>query len=901
MAQILNFEDPEFSLSALPAHDIFIVGGGAAGLTLARELARKGMKVCVLESGDLQETPEHEALNAVDGRGELEDADLQQARQAWHGPQLRFWTSQVQKFGVRCRVLGGSTAAWAGKVAPFDPVDYARRDWIAESGWPFDKPVLAPYLDRAAAYLDLGPLVHDDSFWSAAGRAAPAPLGKLRSFTSFFWQFARSRLVVTDVMRIGDEFRATNPAGVTVLLNATVQRIVIKDGSVTGLALVSSRDGARRETIATDRVVIASGAIENARLLLLSGVDQPGVAQKDGLPAIGHYLMDHPTVRIGHIRAENREDASRFLGFFPLRQGYRIFMYAHGLTLSPAAQQQHRLPNMAIFGSMVLSKDDPLLAVKRLMSFKSEAVLRDFATVAGNVGLVFTGLGRKVLESSKVPTPVKRMMTDAAVWLNANFVARDYLADGGGRKMDEFNLEMICEQPPAFDNCITLGTGQDRLGIPRAMVDWKLDQATREAMVKAGSIALAELQEAGIAGVEAEPAIAMNKAELLVPRDMAHTAGTTRMGADPATSVVNSDCQVHGVAGLYVAGASVFPTVGHANPTLVIMAVALRLADHIVAQVAEKTKMEHQALTQEHRDPARPLVLVTGATGNLGGKMVEALLAKGWRVRGQYRHRLPLDPRVEWRQLDFASLDLTDADFDHLLEGVGAVLHFAASLAEFPAEAEASNVINLERLAEACARNGVKYFGQASSMVVYGSPTSSLVNEESPLIDPAGNLSHQYHADAMMRNYARTKRIGEDILARYGDRMKVDLNRIAVAKENELQNALQWGKGRRLFSSYRNSHFIAPATVARAFLHLMERSLAAGATGVDAYNICETGSPSFYQFLKEAEGKGHFHLPLVMDWVKGVKTARSLSLRRPQGAFRMDDAKLRATGFVHHP
>ena len=73
----------------------------------------------------------------------------------------------------------------------------------------------------------------------------------------------------------------------------------------------------------------------------------------------------------------------------------------------------------------------------------------------------------------------------------------------------------------------------------------------------------------------------------------------------------------------------------------------------------------------------------------------------------------------------------------------------------------------------------------------------------------------------MMRNYARTKRIGEDILARYGDRMKVDLNRIAVAKENELQNALQWGKGRRLFSYYRNSHFIAPATVARAFLHLI--------------------------------------------------------------------------------
>ena len=57
--------------------------------------------------------------------------------------------------------------------------------------------------------------------------------------------------------------------------------------------------------------------------------------------------------------------------------------------------------------------------------------------------------------------------------------------------------------------------------------------------------------------------------------------GTTRMSADPAQGVVDADCRVHGMANLYVAGSSVFPTCGSANPTLTIVALALRLAAHL--------------------------------------------------------------------------------------------------------------------------------------------------------------------------------------------------------------------------------------------------------------------------------------------------------------------------------
>ncbi len=297
------------------------------------------------------------------------------------------------------------------------------------------------------------------------------------------------------------------------------------------------------------------------------------------------------------------------------------------------------------------------------------------------------------------------------------------------------------------------------------------------------------------------------------------------------------------------------------------------------------------------RDPSRPLVLVTGATGTLGHQVVDELCKKAYRVRAQYRKRAPIDDRVEWVHLDFSDPGLAAEELDKVLASVDAVIHLAASLAQYPKEMETTNIVSLERLADACARAGVRYFGQASSMVVYGSPRGGLVTEETPLIDPSRSLEKQYLADHLMRGYARSKRIGEDILGRYGDRMQIDLCRIAVVRPGLLEEALHWGHARRIYSLYRNSHFISPRTVARAFVHLMERSLGADAKGVEAYNICSSDSPTFAEVYKRAGRTTGVYIPLVLDYLKGMKAAKGLTLRRPHGAFRMDDRKLKGTGF----
>ena len=898
MTRYVDLETVTFSTDPADTFDIIVVGGGAAGLTIVRELAQTGASIGLLESGSLEQSADHENLNAVDVTGHLNDARLQESRAAWHGSQVPFWSSDTQKFGVRCRVLGGSTAGWAGKVAAFDPLDYDVRSWIPLSGWPVTSDAMRPWLIRAAKELDSGPLVDRDSFWAEAGRKAPREVAALACFEPFFWQFARSRHAMTDVKRFGPDFRREDHRNVTVFLNATVARVLSKSGCVTGVEVLPSLTGSPSRTLSARHVVLAAGAIENARLLLLSQ-DENGRSLGNTHDMVGRCLMDHPCVSLGEFERPHLEPAARLLGFYAIRKEDRAYMYAHGLALTPNAQRENSLPNIAVFASPTISDDDPLLALKRLGSRESKNPIRDLASVISQPIFVMTSVGRKILESPKISARFRRMIAEATIWLNANFVARNYIAKGTGRKIERLTLELISEQPPSHGNRVSLSDDTDRLGLRKALISWEVDQTFREKILKATLLLLEEMDRAGIPGFRPTKAILKASASSLVLRDMAHTAGTTRMGTDTAQSVVDPDCQVHGVQGLHVAGASIFPTSGHANPTMMIMAFALRLADRLKTVLREEKVRDLSAVFQASRPREGLLVLVTGATGNLGSEVVAELLQKGFRVRGQYRNRLPDDPRVEWRQLDFADPDLQDEGFESLVGGVDAVIHLAASLAEHPEQMETANILNLKRFASVCAAQGVRYFGQASSMVVYGSPLAPLISEDSPLIDVNSPIGKQYYSDPLMHGYARSKRIGEDILQSFAGSMRVELYRIAVAQPNTwLAQTLHWSRVRRFFALYRNTHFISSRNAARAMVHLMTRALNNGGRGAEAYNICEKNSPTWREIWRNAGRKPGLDLPLVFDVLQGARLGRSLAFRYPHGAFRMDDSRLLATGFV---
>ena|SRR3984957_12521617 len=118
--------------------DLVIVGGGPAGLTIAREFFNSPTRVLVLESGLLDETADHAVLAELESVGEPHTEAQTHKRVAFHGPSSSIWSHAQQPYGVRCRALGGSSHAWAGKSAAFDPIDFATRPWVPNTGWPIE-------------------------------------------------------------------------------------------------------------------------------------------------------------------------------------------------------------------------------------------------------------------------------------------------------------------------------------------------------------------------------------------------------------------------------------------------------------------------------------------------------------------------------------------------------------------------------------------------------------------------------------------------------------------------------------------------------------------------------------------------------------------------------------------
>jgi choline dehydrogenase-like flavoprotein len=156
-------------------------------------------------------------------------------------------------------------------------------------------------------------------------------------------------------------------------------------------------------------------------------------------------------------------------------------------------------------------------------------------------------------------------------------------------KLIFFKLFHHIEQAPNPNSRVTLApTARDRLGQHRARLDWRLSAMEKRTIRRAQEIIGQEAGRAGLGrvqiGLEADGKAwtpVVDQSSWTGPSGAFHHCGTTRMHINPKNGVVNENCRVHGMSNLFVAGSSVFPTIGYANPTLTIVALAVRLADHI--------------------------------------------------------------------------------------------------------------------------------------------------------------------------------------------------------------------------------------------------------------------------------------------------------------------------------
>lgn len=506
--------------------DLCIVGAGAAGITIARELAGLGARICLVESGGLDFDPEIQDLYAGDTVGHP------------------YFELDV----ARLRYFGGSTNHWAGFCAPLTPLDFEERPWVPHSGWPLDRAALEPFYRRAHPLCELGPFAYGARLWEELGKE-PAAFDPDEIEACF--------LRHSPPTRFGDAYRAEleGADGVQVLLHATAVAIQTDDAAATVRQVdLGTLDGKAGRVVARF-YVIACGGIENARLLLLSdGVEPAGLGNRHDL--VGRFFMEHPHTEPGIVVSDDD---------VPLREVYERRQATAGGTevtptfcAGPAMQARERSLNAQAYLLEMANFDSGIRAARELWWGIRQGGLPD--DLAGNVWRVI------------------RDLDDVAMFAYRRYTTGRRPADA----VSALGFSLRTEQAPNPDSRVVLAPERDALGLRRVRLDWQLSAIDRHTVVAATKAFGAEFARLGLGRVRLADWL-LDGGDAWSPDMLGgyHHMGTTRMAADPGKGVVDADCRVHHVDNLYMAGSSVFPTGGCTNPTLTIVALALRLADHL--------------------------------------------------------------------------------------------------------------------------------------------------------------------------------------------------------------------------------------------------------------------------------------------------------------------------------
>lgn len=530
--------------------DVCIVGAGVSGITLGLELRKAGFTTCIIESGGFEPHKATQSLYYGDNVG-IPYYPLDTARGRLFGGTSHFWGVEMpgQGLGVRLR--------------PMDAIDFEVRDWVPYSGWPFSIEHLGEFYDRAHGLLNIGPNTYDPADWSDGDERMELPFVGSRVQTTMF-QFAFRDLFFKDFRQLLD--RAGN---VKVLVNGNVVEIVTDEAgrNVTRLE-VACLDG-RSFSIRARLFILAMGGIEVPRLLLLSnGVQPNGLGNQKDL--VGRFFMEHPHLWAGEFVPAHAA-VTNGMGL------YEIF-------------QRH---GTAVMGKIAIGENT--LREERLLNWVASIhpnynLSRQYYLGHNTPGVsAFRRLKGSLVRDKRLPEGAGQCFKD--MLLDGKSIARTLYRRVRGDFASKFRraehpaiclLNHMVEQAPNPRSRVMLGHERDALGQCRAKLDWQLTDLDCYTYTRAQEILNEEFRRAGLGS------LVINTKADEVPAGIHggwHHMGTTRMHRDPQFGVVDENCKVHGLANLFVAGASVFPTSGYANPVLTTIALVLRLADHVKAQM----------------------------------------------------------------------------------------------------------------------------------------------------------------------------------------------------------------------------------------------------------------------------------------------------------------------------
>lgn len=587
--------------------DLCVVGSGPAGISIAAQFLGSDTRVLIVESGGLKRDAECDALNEFDSVGAGRSAHQM----------------------VRMRGFGGTSALWTGRCGIFDEIDYLRRPWLKISGWPIGHDDIAKYSDRAGKYLGLGPALYSSQLSYLLRQSMDDAAWDPRWLLPTIWQFSRKGASESALPAIAERDHDTIPAlqhtgapqsrhlgrsffkdfeqsdNINVLLNATATSVEVnKEGSRVHSIIVKSLNGKVGRVDAT-RVVLACGGIDNARLLLASNTVQScGVG--NGRGTVGRFLADHTFAEIGTYQGKGSESFRARLGNRWLDRHGERHVYQVGVRLSPELQRREGLLNCSVHLLSRGEKQHPITLVGDVLREAKRGSVRphdllNLARAAGQPSSLAKGIhDRFVLRQPSLSRP------------------------------SEVAFGCVVEQELNPDSRITLAEKQDALGVPLPKIDWRISDLEYLTARRMSDVVFAEMARLAYALPQKADWCDLG-ADALRSRllDLAHPMCTTRMSEDPSTGVVDANCKVHGIENLYVAGSSVFGTPGHMNPTLMIVALSIRLAEHIKAEMkaARSIVLSGPVSHANVKDPRSVRIGIVGAGNRISSIYIPAIRA----------------------------------------------------------------------------------------------------------------------------------------------------------------------------------------------------------------------------------------------------------------------------------
>jgi choline dehydrogenase-like flavoprotein len=329
---------------------------------------------------------------------------------------------------------------------------------------------------------------------------------------------------------------------IQLVLHANATRLALApDGSALQSVDVKSLDG-NAFTATAAAYVVATGGLEVPRLLLASNDVRPaGIGNEHDL--VGRHFMEHVNVAAGPAAVVVGNDALK--PYTPT---------AHKIDVD-GATRNFSLQTVLLFAPDVLQREE-LRACEITLEYP-------FGSHDPRVEKIYPGTRRGI----------------------------ELLQAGGTDPKTVATVRVLCEQEPNPSSRVTLVRARDALGMPRIELDWRLTRDDRLSMLGTLRLLGQEIGRRGFGRVRVDVS-GYTDADPGPDDDVdyqvntgSHHIGTARMSASPTDGVVDADCKVHSVANLYVAGSAVFPTSGANPPTFTIVALALRLADHLAGVV----------------------------------------------------------------------------------------------------------------------------------------------------------------------------------------------------------------------------------------------------------------------------------------------------------------------------